>query len=177
VSESASGLARRSSLASVVGWVLVVACALVAPIGWLWPREFIIPVTLAGLLCLPAVRLRDEDRPVAIILFAGLIWAAVSTLWSPYHPHKAEETTILKLALQLPLYGAAVLAVRRADPALTRRALEVCAIGCAIFGAILLLEAVSQAALYKTLRVFYAPMRADLAEARIGHSTYVLGAI
>jgi len=39
------------------------------------------------------------------------------------------------------------------------------------------MEAVSQAALYKTLRVFYAPMRADLAEARIGHSTYVLGAI
>jgi O-antigen ligase len=157
--------------------VLVFACAVVAPIGWLWPREFIIPATVAGVLCLPAARLTDDDRPVAIILFAGLIWAAVSTLWSPYHPHKAEETTILKMALELPIYGAAVLAARRADPGLTRRALEVCAIGCALFGVILLLEGASQAALYKTLRVFYAPMRADLAEARIGHSTYVLGAI
>lgn len=157
--------------------MLVVACVLVAPIGWLAPREFIIPATLAGVFCLPAARLTDEDRPIAIILFAGLIWAAVSTLWTPYHPHKPEETTILKLALQLPIYGAAVLAARRADPALTRRALEFCAIGCAIFGVILLMEAASQAALYKTLRVFYAPMRADLAEARIGHSTYVLGAI
>jgi O-antigen ligase len=166
-----------SRLAAWTGFVLVAACALVAPIGWLWPREFIIPATMVGVLAMPAARLADEDRPVAIILFAGLIWAAVSTLWSPYHPHKLEETTILKMALQLPIYGAAVLAARRADPALTRRALEICAIGCAIFGVILLLEAASQAALYKTLRVFYAPMRADLAEARIGHSTYVLGAI
>jgi O-antigen ligase len=157
--------------------VLVVACALVAPLGWLWPREFIVPVTLAGLLALPAARLRDEDRPVAIILFAGLIWAAVSTLWTPFHPKNAEETTILKMAFELPLYGAAVLAARRADPRLTRRALDMLAIGCALFGVVLLAEAASQAALYKTLRVFYSPMRADLAEARIGHSTYVLGAI
>jgi O-antigen ligase len=169
--------AARDGLAVWTGWVLVVACALVAPLGWLWPREFIIPVTLAGLLALPAARLSDEDRPVAMILFAGLIWAAVSTLWTPFHPKNLEETTILKLALQLPIYGAAVLAVRRADPTLVRRALNVLAFGCALFGLVLLVEAASQAAIYKTLRVFYAPMRADLAEARIGHSTYVLGAI
>ena len=174
--EAASQDGRRR-MAVWMGWVLMAGCVLVAPLGWLAPREFVIPVTLIGVFGLPAARLRDDDRPVAVILFAGLIWAAVSTLWSPYHPHKLAETTILKMALELPLYGAAVLAVRRADPVLTRRALEWLAIGCAVFGVILLAEGASQAAVYKTLRVFYAPIRADLAEARIGHSTYVLGAI
>jgi O-antigen ligase len=169
--------AEGGRLATWTGWVLAVGLLLVAPLGWLAPREFIVPATLIGVLAMPAARLRDEDRPFAIILFAGLIWAAVSTLWSPYHPHKLEETTILKLCLQLPIYGAAVLCVRRADPALTRRALEWLAFGCAAFGLVLVLEAASQAALYKALRVFYAPMLGPFAEARIGHSTYVLGAI
>jgi len=165
------------SLAVWTGWVLVVGLMLVAPLGWLAPREFIVPVTLIGVFAAPAARLRDDDRPIAIILFAGLIWAAVSTLWSPYHPRTAEENTILKLSLELPIYGAAVLAVRRADPALTRRALHWLAYGCATFGVVLLLEAATQAALYKTLRVFYAPLREGFAEAKIGHSTYVLAAI
>jgi O-antigen ligase len=172
-----SAEATRDRLAVWCGWALVVGLMLVAPLGWLAPREFILPVTLIGLMGLPAARLRDDDRPAAILLFAALIWAAVSTLWSPFHPRKLEETTILKMAFELPLYGAAVLAARRADPALTRRALAWLAIGCSAFGVILLAEAASQAALYKTLRVFYAPIRSDLAEARIGHSTYVLGTI
>jgi O-antigen ligase len=169
--------AEGGRLATWTGWVLIAGLLLVAPLGWLAPREFILPATVIGVLAAPAARLRDADRPFAIILFAGLIWAAVSTLWSPYHPHKLAETTILKLALQLPIYGAAVLCVRRADPALMRRALEWLAFGCAAFGIILLLEAVSQAALYKALRVFYAPIQGPFAEARIGHSTYVLAAI
>jgi O-antigen ligase len=180
MTDGSESLALRSparGVAGWTGWALIVACVLIAPMGWLLPRAFWVPVAIVGLVGLPAVRLRDEDRPVAIVLFAGLIWAAVSTLWTPFHPKNAEQTTILKLALQLPLYGAAVLAVRRADPRLTRRALEVGAVGCALFGAILLAEGASQAALYKLLRVFYGPMRPDLAEAKIGHSTYVLGAI
>ncbi|MBS0332059.1 MAG: O-antigen ligase family protein [Proteobacteria bacterium] len=175
-----AGLAKgadRARLAGWVGWVLVVVAVTVPILGWLWPRDFWIAPTLIGLLGLPAVRLREQDRPAAIILFAALIWAAVSTLWSPYHPGKPGESTILKLAFELPLYGSAVLAARWADPRLARRALQVVAWGCAIYGLILLAEALTQGALYKGLRGVYGAMREDIAEAKIGHSTYVLGVL
>jgi len=146
-------------------------------VGWLWPRDFEFIPTLVGLLCLPAARLRDQDRPWAIILFAALIWAAVSTLWSPYHPDRLGHSTILKMAFELPLYGSAILAARRVDPVLGRRALHMLAWGCALFGAIFMVEAVTQGAVYKALRGVYRPMRGDLAEARIGHATYLLSVL
>ena len=169
--------ARRDRIAVWCGWVLVGVACITPLLAWLFPRDFWAAPALIGLLGLPAARLREQDRPAAIILFAALIWAAVSTLWSPYHPSKPDETTILKLALELPLYGNAVLAARRADPALARRALQILAWGCAIYGLILLAEGVTQGALYKSLRDVYGPMRGDLAEAKIGHSTYVLGVL
>ncbi len=165
----------QDRLATWCGWVLICAAAVIPLLGWLWPREFWIAPTLVGLFCLPAVRLSDRDRPVAMILFAGLIWAAVSTMWSPYHATKAGNSTILKLAFELPLYGSAILATRRADPVLSRRALHVLAWGCALFGVVFIAEAITHGALYKGLRLIYGPMRADLAESRIGHSTYLLG--
>ncbi|HZZ69589.1 MAG TPA: O-antigen ligase family protein [Phenylobacterium sp.] len=177
MSASLAATPLRDRLAVWCGWVLVGAAAIIPLLGWLWPREFWLAPALVGLLCLPAVRLRDQDRPVAIVLFAGLIWAAVSTMWSPYHPPKLDNSTILKLALQLPLYGSAILAARRADPVLNRRALQVLAWGCALFGVVFLAEAATQGAVYKALRVVYGPMRDDLAESRIGHATYLLGAI
>jgi O-antigen ligase len=167
--------AERERLAIWCGWVVVGMAAITPPLAWLWPREFWLAPALAGLLCLPAARLRDEDRPVAVILFAGLIWAAVSTMWSPFHATKLDNSTILKLALQLPLYGSAILAARRLDPVLKRRALHVLAWGCAVFGLLLLAEAGTHGAAYKALRTVYGPMRYDLAEARIGHSTYLIG--
>lgn len=156
----------------------MLASAVLTPVlAWLLPRDFWIAPTLVGLFGLPAARLREQDRPLAIILFSALIWAAVSTSWSPFHPSKADETTILKMAFELPLYGCAVLAVRRADPALLRRALQILAWGCTLYGLILLGEAFTHGTLYKGLRYFYSPMRDDLAESKIGHSTYVLGVL
>jgi O-antigen ligase len=150
---------------------------LAAPIGWLWPLGFSALMALTGLLCLPAVRISDRDRPAAMILFAGLIWAAVSTTWSPYHPSKPGNNTILKLAFELPLYWSAISAARRADPALRTRALHILAFGCALFGLVLLEETVTRGAAYKALHVFYEPIRGDLAESNDGHSTQVLGLI
>ena len=177
MTSSTADRVRGDRLAVWTGWVLIGVFAITPILAWLLPRDFWAAPTLVGLFCLPAARLREPDRPVAIILFAGLIWAAVSTLWSPYHPTKPLETTILKLAFELPLYGAAILAARRADPALTRLALQVLAWGCAIYGMILLAEALTQGALYKALRGAYAPMPDAFAEVRVGHSTYVLSAI
>ncbi|HEX2815837.1 MAG TPA: O-antigen ligase family protein [Phenylobacterium sp.] len=159
------------------GWVLVGAAVMVPAFGFLWPIQFSGLVALVGLLCLPAVRISDADRPAAIILFAALIWAAVSTTWSPYHPGKPAHNTVLKLAFELPLYWSAISAARRADPRLRARALEVLAWGCAVFGLVLLEEAVTRAAIYKALHVFYEPIRPDLAESNVGHSTFVLGLI
>jgi hypothetical protein len=155
--------------------VLVGMAGLAPILGWIWPLGFPGLIALAGLLCLPALRITDEDRPAALILFATLIWAAVSTTWSPYHPGKPVNSTILKLALQLPLYWSAVSAARRADPGLRALALKVLAWGCAAFGVILLVETATRGALYETLHVLYEPIRPDLAEANLGHSTFVLG--
>ena len=159
------------------GWVLVGAAALAAPLGYLAPLGLASLVALVGLLCLPAVRITDVDRPAAIILFAALIWAAVSTTWSPYHPSKLGNTTILKLALELPLFWSAISAGRRADPRLRALALGIMAWGCMLFGVVLIVEAATRGAIYKALHVAYGPIRADLAESNVGHSTQVLGLI
>jgi O-antigen ligase len=157
--------------------VLIGAAVLVPLVGWLAPLGFAALLALAGLLCLPAVRMNARDRPAAVILFAALIWAAASTTWSPYHPTKPGNSTILKLALELPLYWSAISGARRADPVLRARALHILAWGCALFGLVLVEEAVTRAALYKALHVFYQPIRPDLAESNVGHTTQVLGLI
>lgn len=175
MSQGRAAAPSRDLLGQWCGVVLVGAALLVPAIGWLAPLGFSVLVALVGLLCLPAVRMSDEERPAAMILFAALIWAAVSTTWSPYHPSKAGNSTILKLALQLPLYWSAISAARRADPALRTLALRVLAWGCSLFGMVLATEAASHAALYKALHVFYQPIRPDLAESNVGHSTFVLG--
>jgi O-antigen ligase len=163
-------------LATWCGWVLIATAALTPILGWIWPLGFPALISLAGLACLPAVRIPDEDRPVAIVLFAALIWAAVTAAWSPYHPSKPGNSTILKLALQLPLYWSAVQGARAADPRLRVLASRVMAWGGAAFGAMLIVEAFSHAAIYRTLHVaFYEPIRPDLAESQVGHASFILG--
>lgn len=174
---TAAAAPARDRLGIWCGWVLVGAAALVPIVGWLAPLGFALLLALVGLLCLPAVRIADQDRPAAMILFATLIWAAASTTWSPYHPSKPGNSTILKLAFELPLYWSAVSAARRADPVLRTRALHVLAWGCAGFGLVLLEEAATRGALYKALHVSYEPIRADLAESNVGHSSQVLALI
>ncbi|HEY3694612.1 O-antigen ligase family protein [Phenylobacterium sp.] len=180
MSAKAGAPVLRSSSWSVeawCGWVLVGAAPLVPVVGYLAPLGLAALVSLVGLLCLPALRIADEDRPAAIILFAALIWAAVSTTWSPYHPGKVGNMTIVKLALELPLFWSAVSAGRRADPALRTRALRVVAWGCALFGVVLIVEAATHAVIYKALHRLYQPIRDDLAESNVGHATQVLGLI
>ncbi len=164
----------RDRLAVWCGWVLTGAAVLIPLTGWLAPREFSVLIGGVGLLCLPAVRITDEDRPAALILTAALIWAAVSTTWSPYHPGKPGNSTILKLAFELPLYWSAISAGRRADPMLRTRAMKILAWGCALYGVALFTEALDGGVLYKAVHAHYDPMRDDIAEAKIGHSTFVL---
>jgi len=165
----------RDRLATWCGLVLIGGAALVPLLIWIAPMGFAALLALIGLLCLPAARMDDADRPAALILFAALIWAAVSTTWSPYHPTKAGNSTILKLALQLPLYWCAVCGARRAAPDLQRRALAALAWGLAILGLVMIAETLTAGSIYKWLHdEFYEPIRGDLAEANLGHSTFVM---
>jgi O-antigen ligase len=157
------------------GWVLIGAAVLIPLTGWLAPRQLAVLMSVVGLLCLPALRIHDEDRPAALILFAALIWAAVSTMWSPYHPSKPGNSTILKLAFELPLYWSAISAGRSADPTLRTRALKILAWGCAAYGAVLFTEAVDGGLIYKAIHAHYQPKRDDIADSKIGHLTFVLG--
>jgi O-antigen ligase len=174
---TAAAAPARDRLGVWCGWVLIGAAVLVPILGWLAPLGFALLLAVVGLLCLPALRISDRDRPVAIILFAALIWAAVSTTWSPYHPGKPGNSTILKLAFELPLYWSAISAARRADPVLRTRALHVLAWGCAVYGLVLLEEAATRGVIYKALHASYEHMRDDLAESHVGHSSQVLGLI
>jgi len=165
----------RDPLSIWCGW-LMLGLGFLAPFAaWLGPLAFAPLVALAGLLALPAARMTDEDRPVLVALFAGLIWAAVSTTWSPFHPRHAEGSTILKLAFQLPLYWSAICAARRADLRLARLALGLFAWGFAALGLILLADAATGAAVYRTIHVaLYQPIRPDLAAKNVAESTFVV---
>ncbi|WP_372786562.1 O-antigen ligase family protein [Phenylobacterium sp.] len=173
-----AGGASRDRLGVWCGWVLIAVCAATPLFAWLAPKGFAALVALGGLLTLPAIRIEDDDRPGLIVLFAALIWAAVSTIWSPFHPSRPDNNTILKLAAQLPLYWSLISGARRADPRLQRLALAVLAWGLTAFAVILIAETITGGALYQHLRnVAYAPMRQDIAEAKLGHATFVMTAL
>jgi O-antigen ligase len=128
-----------------------------------------------GLLCLPALRLADEDRPAMIVLMGALVWAAASTTWSPSHPGKPEQSVILQLALALPLYWSALCGARAADPRLNALAMRVLSVGLAIFGLVLVIEIVGDTTIYRWLHLRFAgPIRTDIAENKLGHASSVL---
>lgn len=154
---------------------MVGAAALTVPIAWLAPLAFAPLVGLAGLLCLPALRLTDEDRPVAVVLLAGLVWAGMAASWSAHQPDDLESSVALKLALQLPLYWAAWCGARRADPVLRRRALAVFAWGLAAVGAIMVVEALTGGAIYQAIRTAIGdPARPDLARKNLAQASFGL---
>ncbi len=165
----------RDTLSVWCGWVLVGGCFLAPFCAWLGPLAFAVLLALIGLLALPAVRMTDEDRPALIVLFAALIWAAVSTTWSPFHPRHPQDSTIVKLTFELPLYWSAICAGRRADPRLAKLALRILAFGFGALGLILLGEAATGGAIYRTIHIaLYAPIRPDLAAKNVAETTFVV---
>jgi len=168
----------RDGLSTWCGGLMVCLAALAPFVAWLGPLAFAVLVAGVGLLTLPAVRMTDEDRPALIALFALLIWAAVSTTWSPYHPKHLKDGTIVKMAFELPLYWSAICAARRADARLAKLALGVLAFGFTALGAVLLVEAATGATVYRTLHVaLYEPIRPDLAIRNVAQATFVLALV
>lgn len=157
------------------GWVLVGVAALTPLMAWLGPLGFAPLVGLAGLLCLPAIRIRPQDAPAALVLLLLVAWAALSSLWSPRHVDELGDSTALKLGLQAPLYWAAWSGARAADPAGRRLALKVFAWGLAGYGALLVVEALTGGALYQTLRnAIGDPIRPDLGRKNLAQGAFAL---
>lgn len=168
----------RDRLAAWCGWVMVGAAGLIPLIAWLAPLGFAPLLALMGLLCLPAMRITDEDRPLLIVLLGALVWGAVSTTWTPFHPKPGGHNVILELALSLPLFWSAICGARRADPRLNDLALKIMASGLAGFGLILLVDTFTGARFYQTLhQTFLAPIRIDLAQTNVAHSSFVLAVL
>jgi O-antigen ligase len=158
--------------------VLVFGAVLTPLIGWLAPLGFAALLALLGLLSLPAVRVGPNDRPVLVALLVALLWAAVSSTWSPHPVDALEDSTALKLGLQLPLYWAAVCGARRASAALRTAALQALAWGLAALGVMLIVEAFTGASIYRALHEqFYEPIRPDLAARNLSRSTFVLAVL
>ncbi|WP_334164874.1 O-antigen ligase family protein [Phenylobacterium sp.] len=157
------------------GWVLVGVALLTPLLAWLAQLGFAPLLALAGLLTLPALRPTREDRPVLVVLLAVVAWAAASTTWSPHTPKNPEDSTALKLALQLPLYWSAIQGARRASPRLRNLALQILAWGLAGLGLMLIFEAFTGGAVYQALHGrFVEPIRPDLAGRNLGRATFVL---
>lgn len=175
---TAQAVVRTDRLAAWCGWIVIVGLGLTPLLAWLGPRGFAVVYGVLGLLTLPTVRVTDEDRPIAVVLLVALIWAGVSTIWSPFHPTKPGNNTALKLALQLPLYWSFICAARRARPDLQRLALGVFAWGTAVLGLVLFAEFALDAALYERIHIaFYKPIRHDLAEVAVAHTSFILALI
>lgn len=143
----------RDGLGTWCGWVLTGAAVLTPLFAWLGPLGFAPLVGLAGLLCLPALRHSASGGfAVPALLLAMVAWAVLSCFWSPFRPDELEESTALKLSLQLLLYWAAISGARRADPVAARRALKVVTWGLAAYAVVLLIEASTQASVYRAIR-------------------------
>ncbi|MET0273552.1 MAG: O-antigen ligase family protein [Phenylobacterium sp.] len=166
---------RRDRLGAWCGSVLIGGAALTPLMAWLGPLGFAPLLAVMGLASLPSLRIRDQDRPIAVALLAALVWAGVSTLWSPFHPKHPQDGAALKLAFELPLFWAAVCGARRAEPRLARRALAILAWGLAALGVLLLVEAATNAAVYRAVHeAFLGPIRDDYARKNLAQGSFVL---
>ncbi len=166
---------REQPFAVWCGWVLVGVFALTPLIAWLGPLAFAVLCALGGILTLPALKVRDEDRPAAMGLLVILIWAVGSVVWSPYKPQDLEGATAAKLIAQAVLYGALACAARWAAPRPRTVGLRLLAWGMAGLGVLLTVEALTGAAVYQALRLAISdPIRPDLAVKNVAQAGFVL---
>ncbi len=160
------------------GWLLIFAAVMTPLLGWLGPLAFAPLMALVGLLTLPALEVREADRPAAVALLVIVIWAAGSMIWSPYRPEALWSGTAAKLIAQGVLYWAAWCAVRRAEAAILRQAMWVLVIGLSLLATLLIVEAATGAFLYQKLRAAIGdPIRPDLAVKNVAQGVFVLAVL
>ena len=142
--------------------LLLALCAVLAVAAplclFLGVRGFAPVVGVAGLLCIPWGRPTRQDWRGVLILAALVLWATVTSAWSPalnlQLPHTAKALsrfTILHLAMQLALCTAFVTALARLDGRAAGKVLGWMAIGFLIVPFLLIEEGLTQARLYQAL--------------------------
>ncbi|WP_421932141.1 O-antigen ligase family protein [Phenylobacterium sp.] len=164
-----------AKLAAWCGWVLAGGFVLTPIIGWLAPLTFAPLLTLMGLLTLPAVRVEDEDRPVGIAVVTLVLWAAGSSVWSPFTAKGLGDSTAAKLIAETVVYFAAVCAARAAAPGGRTVALNILAYGTALLGVLMLVEGLTGAMLYRAVRdAIHDPIRPDLGIKNAAQGLFIL---
>ena len=144
-------------------------------LGWAGALGFAPAVALAGLLTVPALRVRVADRTLLLALFTALVWACASIFWSPWRAPDLEGQTGLKLVFMLALYGSAVSAARAVSEAGLNGLLKVLVAAVGLLSAILIVEALTDAAGYKALlAAFGQTVRPDYAVKNVAQGLYVL---
>lgn len=157
------------------GGVLTFVAVLAPLMGWVAPLGFAPLAALAGLLAITGVRVEARHLPAVVPALVLLAWAAVSIFWTPYRPKNLQSFMAVKLIAEAVLCWAVVCAAAEAGPQGRRRALSVFAWGMAGFGAMLLVEALSGAAVYQALRKAIGdPIRPDLAAKNVAQGVFVL---
>ena len=158
-------------------WILL---AVLTPlVGFLGSRGFAPEVGLAGLLCLPLVRLRLSDL-AGLILFGLMVeWAVISAFWSPaplpHDLHTFSRFTGLHLFQQLVFSGALIITARTLPPDLARKALTWVGGGLIALILVLLLESFTEASLFRSLQPLVGKqVEATWALRSVAQGSYVL---
>lgn len=176
ISSAAAGEPKPRVLALWCGWVLVGAGALAPLLAWLSPLGFAPLGGLIGLLCAPAMRVYwARDRALIIVCLLGATWVGASCLWAAPQSRPQAVSVALQLVGWAVLSYCALCGARVASARLVERARFALLCGLAILGAILIIETLSDAAIYRTLHTaFYEPIRIDFARRNVAQSTFVV---
>jgi O-antigen ligase len=163
------------------GGVFLFVAVMTPIVAYLGNQGFAPLIAAAGLLVLPTLFGRRPPLPGLLALLALVLWACASSWWSVFSPVRPdgklnpETVTAVKLAFELALYSAFALGALGLSPPWARRALTVLSIGLAVVGLILLVETLTGAALYKTIRTAaHLPVRPDFALRNVARVSYVL---
>ena len=164
-------VAQGRWIAGVLAGLLILTPLL----GWAGALGFAPAVALAGVLTLPALRVRVADRTLLLALFTALVWACASAFWSPWRAPDLEGQTALKLVFMLAFYGSAVSAARAVSEARLTGLLKVLVAAVGLLSMILLVESLTAAAGYKALLgALGQTVRPDYAIKNVAQGLYVL---
>ena len=164
-----------------------IAMGVLTPVlGFLGARGFAPAVGVMGLLCLPFARPTRQDWIGIGLLLALTIWAGVSAFWSPAAPDlhgvhslkQLERFTAVHMGLQVLLSSSFIVAAARLRDETAERSLNWLGYGLVALAAILVVEGMTQAAVYQRLQgVIGESVRPDLAVRNVAVGGYVLAAL
>lgn len=163
-------------------WIAI--SVLTPAFGWLGARGFAAGLALMGLLTLIFARPKGKDWIAFGLLGLLVAWAIVSVGWSAgpnltIHSLKdVTRPTYVHMGWQLVLSGAFVVASGRMDAETSERALRWMSYGLAALALILVVEGLTQAAVYQRMQGILTPtVRPDLAVRNVALGGYVLAAL